>query len=79
MLVQEVLRRYGRSPGVAKLSEIKEIKILRARVILIALLKYSSQNSLQKKHVPKKSFNKHQDLLHIGHQWKKAENPCSQF
>lgn len=46
---------------------IIEMKVLRTSVILIDLLKCSSQNSLQKHHVPKKSFNKHQDLLCIGH------------
>lgn len=62
-----------------KLSDIIEIKILRIRVILIALLKHFSHNSLQKHHVHKKSLNKYQDLLCIGHLSKKTEDPCSWF
>lgn len=45
-----------------KLFNIIEIKILRTRVILKALLKCSSPNSLQKHHVPKKLFDKYKDL-----------------
>lgn len=62
-----------------KLSYIIEIKILRIRVIIIALLKHFSHNSSQKHHVHKKSLNKYQDLPGIGHLSKKTEDPCSWF
>ena len=51
--IQTVLGRYGRSVGVSTLSDITEMKVSRTTVILIALLKCSSYNSLQKHYVLK--------------------------